>query len=72
MLPNSASESVFFRLFNRNLPSAHALIKLIRSCCPGNYLQADIFTYGGKNLVIAYPQPPKAICRQTASLRLKR
>ena len=72
MSPKSASETVFFRLFSQDLPNTTALSKLIRSSCPGDYLQADIFTYGGKCLVIAYTQPPKAICRQTASLRLKR
>lgn len=72
MLSKSESDSAFIRIFSHNLPDLKNLYTLIQRSCPQANLQADIFTYGGKSLVIAYPQPPKAICRRAPTLRLKR
>lgn len=66
------SDPAFFADFRSNTPDLNALITEIRRIVCSRYLQADMFTYGGKTLVIAYPQPPRMLDRPKHTVRLQR
>ena len=72
MLSKDDSNSAFFAVFHGKTPPNNSICKLIREHCTEKRLQADVFTYGRKTLVIAYPEPPGALRRTSPSVRLRR
>lgn len=66
------SAPAYYADFRSNPPRLKELISDIRHCVCRQYLQADMFTYGGETLVIAYPQPPRMLERPRHTVRLQR
>lgn len=74
MLSEIANKAALALILDGESFTNDELCARIRSALPadGRSLDADIYTYGGKTLILAYPTPPLRQRVGEAALRLKR
>lgn len=74
MLSETVNEEALALILDGESFTNDELCARIRSALPadGRSLDADIYTYGGKTLILAYPTPPLRQRVGEAALRLNR
>ena len=61
MLSDFQDNSIFTAIFEGKCPDTKLLIQFLRWKCSSPDINVDLFSGGGKTLMIAYPAPPKAV-----------
>lgn len=74
MLSENANEEALALILDGDSFTSDELCARIRSTLPadGRSLDADIYTYAGKTLILAYPAPPLRQRVKDPAFRLKR
>lgn len=74
MLSENANQEALALILDGDSFTNDELCASIRSALPadGRSLDADIYTYAGKTLILAYPAPPLRQRVKEPALRLKR